>query len=205
MENYADLMFTQTVQALQETQGTRENYQKSYSHRRQEALSDVDIQFIQQRDSLYIATISETGWPYIQHRGGARGFCRVISPTRLAMADYRGNRQFISQGNLATNDRISLFFMDYLNHARLKMQGHATLIDIADADPNLVTQLDTQAAPAERVLTIDIAAMDWNCPKYIPTLYPEATISQVIGPQIGALRAENEALRAALEELKSSR
>lgn len=198
MENYADLMFTQAVQDLQEREGTRQKFETYYPHRTQEALSDDDIAFIKARDSFYMATVNSDGWPYIQHRGGARGFVHVAGPTTLACADYLGNKQFISMGNLQTDARVSLFFMDYMNHARLKVQGKATLIDAADADPDLLSKLDQRAAPAERVLQIDVVAMDWNCPKYIPTLYPEAALQQIIGPEINALRQENAALRAEL-------
>ena len=201
MENYASLMFTEAVQALQEAEGTRAKYEAFYPHRTQEALSDNDIAFIRARDSFYLATVNADGWPYIQHRGGARGFVQVLGPTTLACADYHGNRQFISMGNLASDPRVSLFFMDYTNHARLKVQGHATLIPAADADPALLEQLDQQAGPAERVLQVEIVAMDWNCPKYIPTLYPADALAQIFGPEIGKLRDENEALKAEVARL----
>lgn len=201
MENYAELMFTDAVQDLQEAEGTKRQYEKAYPRRTQEALSENDIAFIKARDSFYMATVNSDGWPYIQHRGGATGFVHVAGPTTLACADYRGNKQFISMGNLKTDPRVSIFFMDYLNHARLKVQGNATLVPVADADPELVSQLDQRSAPAERVLSIEIVAMDWNCPKYIPTLYSEAAIQQVIGPKMHALQVENQTLRAELERL----
>lgn len=204
MENYADLMFTDAVQALQAKAGTKEKFKTFYPHRTQTELSPDDIAFIKARDSFYIASVNANGWPYIQHRGGARGFVHIAGPNTLACADYVGNKQFISQGNLQTDGRVSLFFMDYMNHARLKVQGRATLIPAAEADPALLSQLDQTAAPAERVLTVEITAMDWNCPKYIPTLYPEAAIQQVIGPQIQALRDKNSALKAELAQLKET-
>ena len=201
MENYAKLMFTEAVQDLQDSEGTRERFEAYYPHRTQEALSENDIAFIKARDSFYMASVNSDGWPYIQHRGGAPGFVHVAGPTTLACADYHGNRQFISMGNLKTDKRVSLFFMDYMNHARLKVQGHATLIPVADANPELVAKLDQSAAPAERVLHIEIVAMDWNCPKYIPTLYPETVLQQVVGPEIQALRDENAQLREQLSKL----
>ena len=201
MENYADLMFTEVVKSLQEAAGTKAKYAKFYPHRTQEALSEADIAFIKARESFYLASVNAEGWPYIQHRGGARGFVHVAGPTKLAVADYRGNQQFISMGNLKTDPRVSVFFMDYMNHARLKVQGYASLIPVDEADPELVAQLDQSAAPAERVLQIDILAMDWNCPQYIPTLYPEAALAEVIGPQIRQLQEENAALKEALAKL----
>ena len=201
MENYANLMFTKTVKELQSAEGTKEKFETFYPHRTQKTLSNNDIAFLKERDNFYIATVNADGWPYIQHRGGARGFVHVAGPTTLACADYTGNNQFISMGNLQTEPRVSLFFMDYMNHTRLKIQGMATLIRVADADPDLVSQLDQRAAPAERVLQIEVIAMDWNCPKYIPTLYSEAAIRQVVGSELEALRTENVALRAEVSRL----
>lgn len=202
MENYADLMFTEAVQDLQEANGTKRQYERTYPGRTQEALSANDVAFIKARDSFYIATVNSDGWPYIQHRGGAPGFVHVAGPTTLVCADYPGNKQFISMGNLKTDPRVSLFFMDYMNHARLKVQGNATLIDATQADPMLLEELDQRRAPAERVLKVEVVAMDWNCPKYIPTLYSGAAIQEVIGPKMAALQAENEELRAEIERLK---
>ena len=104
-----------------------------------DALTDDEIDFIRSRDSFYLATVSETGWPYMQHRGGQRGFLRVISPTRLAFADYKGNQQMLSTGNLAANDRVALFLMDYPQRVRLKILGHARVED-ARVHPELVAQ-----------------------------------------------------------------
>lgn len=202
MENYAQLMFTQAVQDLQAQEGTKQKYETFYPHRTQDVLSQDDIDFIKQRNSFYIASVNSDGWPYIQHRGGARGFVHVTGPTSIACADYLGNKQFISMGNLKTEPRVSLFFMDYLNRRRLKIQGEATLIDAKDADPDLLSQLDQRAAPAERVLQINIKAMDWNCPKYIPMQIPEDAIEQIFGPEFEKLRSENQRLRDELTRLK---
>jgi predicted pyridoxine 5'-phosphate oxidase superfamily flavin-nucleotide-binding protein len=201
MENYARLMFTQAVQDLQEAEGTKLKFETFYPHRTQKSLSEDDIAFIKQRNSFYIASVNSDGWPYVQHRGGARGFIHVAGPTQIACADYLGNKQFISMGNLQHDPRVSIFFMDYLNRRRLKIQGKATLIAAKDADDALVAQLDQRAAPAERVLQIDIVAMDWNCPKYIPTQIPEDMIEQIFGPEIQKLRSENEALREEIARL----
>lgn len=201
MENYARLMFTKAVQDLQAQEGTKQKYETFYPHRTQDVLSQDDIDFIKQRNSFYIASVNSDGWPYIQHRGGARGFVHVTGPTSIACADYLGNKQFISMGNLKTEPRVSLFFMDYLNRRRLKIQGEATWIDAKDADPDLLSQLDQRAAPAERVLQINIIAMDWNCPKYIPTQIPEDAIEQIFGPEFEKLRSENQRLRDEIARL----
>lgn len=131
-------------------------------------LSDEEIGFIQQRDSFYLATVSETGWPYIQHRGGPRGFLRVLDPQTLAFADFHGNRQLLSVGNLAVHDRVALFLMDYNRRERLKILGHAKVLD-ARANLDLTKQLTAPGYPGkiERVFKIRVVATDWNCPQHI--------------------------------------
>lgn len=203
MENYADVMFQGAVADLQKAEGTYDKFKTFYTHRTQPTLSDEDIAFIAARDSFYIASNTADGWPYVQHRGGAHGFVHVIGAKAIACADYHGNQQFITMGNVVTDNRVSLFFMDYLNHRRLKVQGRATLKYVKDSDLDLVAKLDTGPVPAERILIVDIVSMDWNCPKYIPTFYPEHIIRDVVGKQMGALQAENERLTAELQKLKS--
>ncbi len=205
MKNYADIMFHQAVAELQKADGSFEKFQTGYRHLTLPKLGLDEIEFIQSRESVYIASVTPDGWPYVQHRGGPRGFLKVIGPSRIACGDYKGNRQFISMGNLAETDRVSLFCMDYMRKARLKIQGRATLTQIADAAPEVVGVLELEGAPAERVLVIDIEAIDWNCPKYIPTFYSEEAIRQVVGGQLGKLQAENEALKAELVSLKTDR
>ncbi len=139
--------------------------------------------FIAARDSFYMGTVTETGWPYVQHRGGKPGFLRVINPSTLAFADYKGNRQMISTGNLAVNDRVALFLMDYPQRTRLKILGHARVED-ARRHPELVSEL---AEPeihriVERLFFIDVVSFDWNCPKYITPRYTAAEVEATIAP-----------------------
>jgi predicted pyridoxine 5'-phosphate oxidase superfamily flavin-nucleotide-binding protein len=131
-------------------------------------LSPEEIGFIQERDSFYMATVSETGWPYIQHRGGPRGFLRVLDDETLGFADFRGNRQLVTVGNVATNNRVALFLMDYSQRERLKVLGHAKVGD-ARADEELLRKLTVPGYPGrvERVFTIRVVATDWNCPQHI--------------------------------------
>ncbi len=131
-------------------------------------LGEDESSFIAARDSFYMATVSEDGWPYVQHRGGARGFLRVLEPTRLAFADYKGNRQLLTTGNLAVNGRVSLFLMDYPNRTRLKILGHARVED-AEGHPELVATLADAAISrsVERLVFIDVVSFDWNCQQYI--------------------------------------
>jgi len=146
-------------------------------------LTDDERAFLESRDSFYMATVSENGWPYVQHRGGKAGFLRVLSPTRIAFADYKGNRQMLSTGNLAGSDRIALFLMDYPRRERLKILGHARVED-ARQHPELVAQLagpETRGI-VERVVLIEVLSFDWNCPKYITPRYTAVEVEEAIQP-----------------------
>ena len=146
-------------------------------------LTDEERLFIEARDSFYMATITESGWPYVQHRGGQTGFLRVVSPTQLAFADYKGNRQMLSTGNLAANDRVALFLMDYPRRERLKILGHARTED-ARQHPELVAQLAEAEVRGlvERLFIIDVLSFDWNCPKYITPRYTEEEVRKITAP-----------------------
>lgn len=161
-----------------------------------DALTDDEAQFIRSRDSFYLATVSETGWPYVQHRGGQPGFLHVVSSTQLAFADYKGNRQMLSTGNLAANDRVCLFLMDYPQRTRLKILGHAKVAD-AREHPELVAQLAEPEARGivERIFLIEVVSYDWNCPKYITPRYTAAEIEEDVAP----LRARIAELEAQLK------
>ena len=157
-------------------------------------LTADETQFIQSRDSFYMATITESGWPYVQHRGGQSGFLRVVSPTQLAFADYKGNRQVLSTGNLAANDRVALFLMDYPGRTRLKILGHARVED-ARQHPELVAELAEPEVhrTVERIFFIDVVSFDWNCPKYITPRYTAAEVEAAVAPlkqRIAELEAE---------------
>jgi uncharacterized protein len=145
--------------------------------------TDEETSFVQSRDSFYMASISESGWPYIQHRGGKPGFLRVTSPTTLAFADYRGNRQLLSTGNLAANDCVALFLMDYAERTRLKILGRARVED-AREHPELVTLIaePDMRRTTERLFLIDVISFDWNCPQYITPRYTAEEIQELVGP-----------------------
>jgi predicted pyridoxine 5'-phosphate oxidase superfamily flavin-nucleotide-binding protein len=152
-----------------------------------DALTDDEIHFIQSRDSFYMATVSESGWPYLQHRGGKPGFLHVVSPTSLAFADYKGNRQMLSTGNLASNNRVCLFLMDYPQRTRLKILGRARVED-ARKHPELVAQFATPDVRhiVERVFFMDVVSFDWNCPKYITPRYTLTEIEALVEPMTGS-------------------
>jgi len=146
-------------------------------------LTQDEAEFIAARDSFYLGSTSETGWPYIQHRGGPQGFLRVVNEKTLAFADYKGNRQLLTTGNVSVNDRVALFLMDYKNRARLKILGHARVED-ARGHLELVTQitdLKMQSA-VERLVFIDVVSFDWNCPKYITPRYSTEEVEEYVGP-----------------------
>ena len=147
-------------------------------------LTAEETEFISARDSFYIATVTEDGWPYMQHRGGPAGFLKTLGPNQLGFADFGGNRQMLSTGNLAVNQRASLFLMDYPRKERLKLLGHVRVLD-ARENRDLADQLTP--APelrkqVERLFLIDVLAFDWNCPKYITPRYTEAEVESAIAP-----------------------
>ncbi len=184
MQSYADLMFTPAVQSEQEKNGTRAHYAASYPERTKPGLGREETTFLTSRTSFYMATTSEIGWPYLQHRGGPAGFLKVLDDQTIGFADYRGNRQYISKGNLAGDDRVSLFAMDYPQKARLKLQGHARMIEAAD-DPALAERLATSGATrVERLTTIRIVAFDWNCPQFITPRFTQDEVTQLVTPHL---------------------
>lgn len=191
-DKFLELLATPSVAKAQE------HY---YGHARQmsgnakpDALTEDEIQFIRSRDSFYMATISESDWPYVQHRGGPPGFLHVINPTTLAYADYQGNRQMLSTGNVAVNDRVCLFLMDYPQRTRLKILGQARVED-ARRHPELVAKFATPEVLnlVERVFIISVVSFDWNCPKYITPRYTLEEIKTLVEPlkqRIAGLEAE---------------
>ena len=201
MKNYAELLFINEVLELQNEVGVGDTYARVYKNRIAESLSDQEIDFISQRESFYIASISSTGWPYIQHRGGPQGFLKVIDTNLLGFADYTGNKQFITMGHAARNEKVALFLMDYENSARLKILGHLKMQHAKDADALVCEKLNTEGqGQVERIATIQIESMDWNCPKYIPQLINTSKFE----PQLRAVIKENESLKEQLDKLKKS-
>ena len=176
-------------------------YARSYGARTR-VLGPDDIGFLESRSSIYMASVSETGWPYIQHRGGPVGFLKVLDDHTLGFADYKGNKQYISEGNVATDARVSLFAMDYPRKARLKLQGRA-VFQTAAQEPDLAQRLAVDGqGRVERLVTIEIDAFDWNCPQFITPRFDASEIAQLVAPEmdkltarIAELEAENASLR----------
>lgn len=195
----SDIAFTPAVKAQQEALGSRDIYEKRTATRDwADTITEDLARFVAERDSFYMATVSEDGHPYIQHRGGPRGFLRVLDEKTLGFADFSGNRQYISLGNLDTNDRVHLFMMDYAHKRRIKLWGRARVVM---DDPALIERL---AVPeyrgrAERAFLITVEAWDVNCPQHIPELHGEETIRAVtlkLSQRIAELEAENADLKA---------
>jgi predicted pyridoxine 5'-phosphate oxidase superfamily flavin-nucleotide-binding protein len=180
---FAEIAFTPAVRAEQERLGSRSSYarlENGDSHH--DVLGANEAHFIAQRDSFYMATVGETGWPYIQHRGGPAGFVRVLDGRTIGFADFAGNRQYVSVGNLRGDDRVSLFFMDYANRTRLKLLGRARVAGNDEAD--LVGRLAVGGyrARVERGLVITVAAFDWNCSQHITPRFTEAQVLAMVAP-----------------------
>ena len=172
---FNELAFTPTVKAQQIRRGSRALYARGESAADAAADSGLgprERAFLAARDSFYVASVSETGWPYIQHRGGPKGFVRVLDDRTIAWADYRGNRQYITTGNVAGDDRVALFFMDYTRRQRLKMLGRLSAIDPADR-PDLAAALDPGkgGGAVETLMVVRVEAFDWNCPQHITPRY----------------------------------
>lgn len=202
--HFLEVAVTPSVRAVQADMGADQIWLGSHD-RPSDTLTDAEIAFITTRDSFYMASVSETGWPYVQHRGGKAGFLKVVDQQTMAFADYRGNRQYISAGNFAANDRTCLFLMDYVRRARLKIYAYVEQVEL-DADQQLakfVSDPDYRGR-AERIFKLRLEAFDWNCPQHITPRYTEHEVGQAIAPlcdRLQQLEAENAALRARLEDL----
>ena len=198
---FAEIAFTDSVQKVQQQQGSLKAYSRlhggeDFNH----LLSQQEAEFIAARDSFYMASVSETGWPYVQHRGGPEGFIRVLDEATIGFADFRGNKQYVSVGNINVDNRVSLFFMDYPNRTRLKMLGRVELIDIEDTESLARLEVDNYRARVERGFLIHVEAFDWNCPQHITPRYSETEVEKMMA----LLAEENQRLNAELENLKSN-
>lgn len=181
--SFAKIAFTPNVKAFQERLGSRRAYARNEaSATAHDTLGPAEAAFIAARDSFYLASVSETGWPYVQHRGGAPGFLRVLDGGTLGFADYRGNRQYISTGNISADDRVCLFLMDYPSRARLKIFGRAKIVNTDDADVLARLDMPDYGAHVERGIVIAVEAFDWNCSQHITPRFTFAELEAVAGP-----------------------
>lgn len=202
MTNYASLAFTDAVKALQEKYGSRKAYAQMENRLHQEKLTPAAAEFVQARDSFYMASIGDNGFPYIQHRGGPIGFLRVVDERMLACWDFVGNKQYITVGNLATNNHVSLILMDYPNRARLKLYATVKLLALG-VDPEMERKLSLEnyTHKPERIMVFDVKAFDWNCPQHITARYTAEEIEEAFAPyreHILSLEKEIETLKLKL-------
>lgn len=205
---YFDIAYTPSVKTAQAANGSGEFWTSFKGKKENNHLTAAEAEFIATRDSFYMASVSETGWPYVQHRGGPKGFLRMIDDNTLAFADFRGNRQYISVGNVAANDRVALFLMDYAHRRRLKIYARIAAKDLA-ADPALAERLAMPGYPAkiERAFVLHVEAFSWNCPQHITPRFTEAEIDAALTPvraRIAQLEAENKMLREKLARAEVS-
>ncbi len=195
---FLNLLFSDSVKSAQHANGSRDAYaRRNAPGDGPDALGDNERQFITARDSFYMSSIGANGWPYIQHRGGPIGFVKVLDERRLGIADFRGNRQYISVGNLADDNRAAFFFMDYPSRTRLKLLGRVRPVNLDEA-PDLQAVLTDPAygAKIERGFIVDVEAFDWNCPQHITPRFTQREIA----PEIAALTARIAELEAQLSQ-----
>jgi predicted pyridoxine 5'-phosphate oxidase superfamily flavin-nucleotide-binding protein len=196
---FLEIAETPSVKAAQAGNGSAALWTKAKCHIERGRFTVAEAQFIAARDSFYMATVSETGWPYVQHRGGPAGFLHVIDDWTLAFADFRGNRQYISLGNIAANNRVALLLMDYANRRRLKIYAMIEVKELAN-DPQLAVIVAPTGyrAKVERAFLLHLEAFDWNCSQHITARFSEQDIAAALAPvraHIAQLEAENKMLR----------
>ena len=179
MDRFFDLAFDADTLRHQRRRGSFERYEAARVLPVPAGLGEAEIEFLSRRDSFYLATVGASGWPYVQHRGGPAGFVKVVDPTHLAWAERSGNRQYVTAGHVDHDDRVALIAVDYPNRQRLKLLGHARF----DPDPesDLLRRLEIEGR-LEGLVTVEVAAFDWNCPKYITPRFTADEVRAVIEP-----------------------
>ena len=205
-KNFATLAFTDAVKAMQEKAGSRSSYARMERDVYVDGLTDSEIRFIEERDSLYMASIGGNNFPYIQHRGGPKGFLKVLDEKRIGFIDFRGNMQYITVGNMATYNNVALIMVDYPARARLKILAKAEIVELKD-DPALYKLLDLEdyKFKPERMMVFHVEAYDWNCPQHITPRYTIEEIEAAFAGQrnhISKLEAEVKVLKNKLKMIE---
>lgn len=205
-KHYGTIAFTDAVREVQHHYGSDSFYDRKRVQGTAapgvDPLTEDEKDYLAERDSFYLASVSETGWPYVQFRGGPAGFLRVVDDNTIGWADFRGNLQYISTGNLGRNDRVALIAVDYVHRRRLKIFGHARVVTIDD-DPALIETFADPGydAEVERAVLISVEAYDWNCPQHIAVRFSAAELEPHLAPlqaELAALRSENARLKESL-------
>lgn len=202
-KNFAEIAFSDAVKELQEKNGSRKNYERMEKNQVRNGLTDNEIGFIEDRDSFYMASIGESDFPYIQHRGGLRGFVKVLDSKSLGFIDFKGNMQFISVGNIATNNNVALIMVDYPTKTRLKIYAKAEIVELK-YNPTLydLLNLENYEFRPNRMIILHIEAFDWNCPQHITSRYTYEEVEEVFTSQkavITKLEKEVSVLKAQLK------
>jgi uncharacterized protein len=202
-KNFAEITFSNAVKELQEKNGSRKSYERMEKNQVRSGLTDNEIGFIEDRDSFYMASIGESSFPYIQHRGGPKGFVKVLDSKRIGFIDFKGNMQFISVGNIATNNNVALIMVDYPSKTRLKIYAKAEIVELKN---NLslydTLNLEDYEFRPDRMMILHIEAFDWNCPQHITARYTYEDVEEVFTSQkeeIARLEAEVDTLKAQLK------
>ncbi|HQR33495.1 MAG TPA: pyridoxamine 5'-phosphate oxidase family protein [Blastocatellia bacterium] len=198
-KNFAEIAFTESVKLQQQKYGSRRSYARMEQMARGNEITENEAEFIAQRDGFYLSTVGESGYPYVQFRGGPKGFLKVLDAKTLAYADFRGNMQYISVGNLIRNDKAALILMDYANRQRLKIYARIEVVEAKDA-PELIAQLQDTSyeAQVERAMLLHVEAFDWNCPQHITQRFTVEEIRELNAPlyeHVAKLEAEIESLK----------
>ncbi|WP_353067285.1 pyridoxamine 5'-phosphate oxidase family protein [Tunturibacter psychrotolerans] len=208
MSRFQELAFTPLVKQHQQEHGSRRQYERMAEHSPSGSTLGPDEQtFIGLRDSFYMASVSETGWPYVQHRGGPKGFVHPIDSSLIGFADLRGNKQYISLGNFDHDPRVALFFMDYPNQTRLKILGRVEVHEHDSKAPALIESFRPadKSSVVERVILVHVEGFDWNCPQHITPRYTVEEFQEALAPltqKLAKLDEENAKLREKLRSLK---
>ena len=207
-KGFGSFVFTPVVKALQERYGSRRQYERlEKSGDAPASLGAEEIEFLGERDTFFMASVGASGWPYVQHRGGPKGFLKVIDDRTVAFADFRGNKQYISTGNLMTDDRVAIILIDFPRQLRLKILGHAEIFE-GDKAKEWIDKVryPKYKAVVERVYVIRLEAYDWNCQQHIIPRFTEEEIHDAVEPlekQAHELQEENQKLREEISQLKS--
>jgi len=184
-QTYMRQLFTPAVKELQSRAGSRDSYERAAARANPaDGLGPQEREFLQAADHFFLASVGESGWPYVQHRGGPMGFLHVLDSRRIGYAEFRGNQQFISAGNVTADPRASILVMDYARQARLKLIGRLHFVAVKDADPDLRERLVLADYPGrvERLALFEVEGFDWNCPQHIVPRYTVEEIDMVIAP-----------------------
>jgi uncharacterized protein len=195
MDRYSDIAFSEASVRHQRDRGSFDGYQHMGECAAPAGLGPDEVEFLTERDSIYVASTNDNGWPYVQHRGGPSGFIKVVSPTRIAWGERHGNKQYVSAGNIDHSDKIALIGVDYPSRRRLKLYGHATFV--TDPDASLLASLDITGR-LEGIVQIDVRAFDWNCPKFITPRYTAEHIRVITEPLQARIAQLEEALAQAV-------